>query len=142
MKYWKAQFVQEQKIRHYTQFSLFKTMFFFSNLGQPVLVEISVSLRNILEIDEHKQVTTKKTRPVRNRFHAPDSWWAAQSPDRKPNSAKHFLCHLTKKEQVVIRLLLQIVIFAWNWICVYFFYLNLRGHFFSPTMVFGWKIRM
>jgi hypothetical protein len=25
--------------------------------GQPVLVELSVSLRNILEIDEHRQVT-------------------------------------------------------------------------------------
>ena len=25
--------------------------------GQPVLVEVSLSLRNILEIDEHKQVS-------------------------------------------------------------------------------------
>ena len=30
-------------------------------LGQPVLVEVSVSLRNILEIDEHSQVRRKKT---------------------------------------------------------------------------------
>ena len=29
-------------------------------LGQPVLVEVSVSLRNILEIDEHSQVRRRK----------------------------------------------------------------------------------
>ena len=32
--------------------------YIFSFSGQPVLVEVSISLRNILEIDEHKQVNS------------------------------------------------------------------------------------
>ena len=42
-------------IKHFTMESQFLMEHFFIS-GNPVLVQVSVSLRNILEIDEHKQV--------------------------------------------------------------------------------------